>query len=89
MAARLSIKQGWLTEQDYTRIENLIKQAKLPTNAPENMSADAAIRYMSVDKKVRDGKLFLVLLHKIGVAVLTADFKPTAFEATLQECCNS
>jgi len=89
MAARLSIKQGWLAEKDYARIETLLEQANLPTQAPEKMSADAFTQHMSVDKKVRDGKLFLVLLQKIGEAILTSEYKPAFFEATLQECCSS
>ena len=87
MAARLSIKQGRLTEQDYTRIEKLIGQANLPTNVPESMTVNDFIQHMSVDKKVRDGKLFLVLLQNIGSAVLTADLKDNSFEKNLQECC--
>ena len=88
MAARLSIKQGWLNEQDYARIEALIKQANLPTSVPDKMTANDFIQHMSVDKKVRDGKLFLVLLQKIGSAVLTSDLKGSSFEKTLQECCS-
>lgn len=87
MAARLSIKQGWLTNKDYLRIEALLKKAKLPTSAPENMTANDFVQHMSVDKKVRDGKLFLVLLQKIGAAILTADLKDASFEENLQECC--
>ena len=89
MAARLSIKQGWLTEKDYARIEALIEKANLPTSAPENMSANDFSQHMAVDKKVRDGKLFLVLLKEIGNAVLTADLKGNSFEENLQECCSS
>lgn len=88
MAARLSIKQGWLTKQDYFRIETLIKAANLPTQVPKNMNVDEFLQLMSVDKKVRAGKLYLVLLNKIGDAVLTADFKNTLLEETLLECCN-
>lgn len=89
MAANLSIKQGWLNQQDYARIENLLLVANLPTQAPENMSADDFFCHMSVDKKVRDGKLYLVLLNKIGEAVLTSDFNTALLESTLQECCSA
>lgn len=88
MAARLSIKQSWLNEQDYIRIEALLEKANLPTSVPKNMAANDFIKHMSVDKKVRDGKLFLVLLQNIGNATLTADFKDASFENTLQECCS-
>ncbi len=87
MAARLSIKQGWLTEQDYSRIETLIKGANLPTQVPENMNVEVFLQLMSVDKKVRDGKLYLVLLNKIGEANLTANFNGNLLEETLLEYC--
>ncbi len=88
MAARLSIKQGWLTEQDYSRIETLIKGANLPTQVPENMNVEEFLQLMSVDKKVRDGKLYLVLLNKIGEANLTANFNDNLLEETLLEYCD-
>ena len=88
MAAGLSIKKGWLSKNDYVRIENLIKAANLPVLVPNSMNSEEFIRIMSVDKKVRDGKLYLVLLKMIGKAVLTADFEATMLEETLREYCN-
>ena len=89
MAMRLSIKQGWITEQDYSRVDVLLKKANLPTHAPENMNAEEFIQHMSVDKKVRSGKIYLVLLHAIGNAFLTTDYSPRLLEQTLNECCNT
>ncbi len=88
MAANLSIKQGWLNRQDYSRIESLLIAANLPTQAPNNLSANKFFDLMSIDKKVRDGNLHLVLLNKLGEAVLTSDFNTSSLEATLRECCN-
>ncbi len=88
MAMRLSIKIGWINEQDYLRVEKLLQKANLPTQAPDNLSPEKFIHLMSVDKKVRDGKLYLVLLNKIGVAILTANFKHSLLEETLDECCS-
>jgi len=88
MAAHLSIKQGWLTKQDYSRIEALIKAANLPIEAPDKMNSEEFTKLMSVDKKVRDGKLYLVLLKKIGEAALTSDFKASSLKETLIEYCN-
>ena len=39
---------------------------------------------MAVDKKVRGGRLRLVLLRDIGEAVLTDDFDPGLLRATLE-----
>jgi 3-dehydroquinate synthase len=88
MAAHLSVKQGWLKKQDFLRIEAILKAANLPTQVPDNMEVDEFNRLMSVDKKVRAGKLYLVLLKEIGNAILTANFKASALEETLRDYCN-
>ncbi len=89
MAMRLSVKQGWLTEHDYLRVRKLLDQANLPIKAPNNMLAEKFIQHMSVDKKVREGKLYLVLLKSIGEAILTAEFNSALLNETLDECCKS
>ena len=88
MAMRLSIKLRWINEQDYLRVEKLLQKANLPTQAPDNLSPENFMQLMSVDKKVRDEKLYLVLLKQIGEAILTAEFKPSLLEETLNECCS-
>ena len=88
MGMRLSIKQGWLTNQDYSRVEKLLEKAKLPTTVPDSMKTDEFMTHMSVDKKVRAGKLFLVLLKGIGDATLTADYELILLEETLNEFCD-
>jgi 3-dehydroquinate synthase len=40
---------------------------------------------MQMDKKVLAGAVRLVLLEKLGGAVVTADYSQTALDATLQE----
>lgn len=74
MAMRLSQKLGWISETDIERTKNLFEVAKLPVNPPEDMSPDAFLDLMSVDKKVIDGELRLVLLEKLGRAVVTAEY---------------
>jgi len=53
------------------------------------MTSDEFMQYMSVDKKVRDGKLYLVLLNKIGEATLSANYRASFLESTLKIFCNS
>ncbi len=88
LAADLSMRQGWLSKNDYARIENLIKAANLPVHVPDSMNDEEFNRLMSVDKKVREGKIYLVLLKKIGEAVLTADFQSSKLNELLRESCN-
>ncbi|HDJ85872.1 MAG TPA: 3-dehydroquinate synthase, partial [Chromatiales bacterium] len=84
MAARLSARQGWLAEATVERIEALVRRARLPVVPPAGI-ASRLREWMAVDKKVRDGRLRLVLLRGIGRAVLTDGFDEAALTAVLEE----
>ncbi|MEJ2116096.1 MAG: 3-dehydroquinate synthase, partial [Gammaproteobacteria bacterium] len=88
LAADLSMRLGWLSKNDYARIEKLIKATNLPVHVPDSMNSEEFIRLMSVDKKVHEGKLYLVLLKKIGEAILTADFQTSTLNEVLRVNCN-
>ena len=83
MAADMSARQGWLSSEDAERCNNLVQRAGLPTRPPQGMTEDQFLDLMGHDKKVAAGKLRLVLMRKIGAAVLTADFSEKALFATL------
>lgn len=73
LAARASQRLGWLREEDLQRITALFRRAKLPIDAP-NLGAARYLELMGLDKKVEHGQLRLVLLQRIGSAVVTPDF---------------
>ena len=83
MAADLSHRLGWLTAEDVTRIEKLIRRARLPVRAPASLSPARFLELMAVDKKVQDGRLRLVLLKRLGEAVVTDEFPRAELEKTL------
>ncbi len=83
MAAKLSSRLGWITEQDAERCIALIGRAGLPTLPPRGMQPDDFMRLMALDKKVASGKLRLVLLRAVGSACVTGDFDPQALRDTL------
>ena len=83
MAADLSMRQGWISAADVQRVENLIDKAQLPTRAPAHMDYEAFMEIMAVDKKVRAGKINLVLFRALGDAVVTADFDPDLLRETI------
>lgn len=85
MAADLSKRLGWITESDMQRIVSILMNAKLPIESPSNMSSARYKELMSVDKKVLDGKLRLVLLKSMGQAVTTSDFEIDHLDSTLAE----
>jgi 3-dehydroquinate synthase len=84
MAAALSCLMGWLSEQDLQRIRSLIMRAGLPFSGPEGMLEEDYLRLMSVDKKVMDGGLRLVLMKSIGEAVVTDAFSQDALVTVLK-----
>lgn len=84
MAADLSCRMGWITQADVDRIERVFKEADLPISPPSDMTPDRFKELMSIDKKVMDGKLRLVLLKGIGEALVTDQFDQSALMQTLQ-----
>ena len=83
MAADLSRRLGWLSQEDVQRVERVLVAANLPVRPPQDMTPDDFLELMSVDKKVLDGQLRLVLLKSLGNAVVTADFAPALLQETL------
>jgi len=87
MAADLSARLGWMAQGDAERCVRLIERAALPIRPPAGMTRDDFRSLMSLDKKVASGKLRLILMKKLGEAVVSGDFDPAALDATLQHYC--
>ncbi len=83
MACRMSSKLGWLDGSVVDRAVDLIRAAGLPIDPPAEMSPDTFLKYMSVDKKVLDKTLRLVLLTACGSAIVTSDFSESILQETL------
>lgn len=88
MAAEFSQRLGWLDSSVVDRLTCLLKQFKLPVEPPEGMSVGQFMSLMSVDKKVLDGRLRLVLLKQLGEAVVSSDFNNKVLESFLDEQCH-
>jgi 3-dehydroquinate synthase len=82
MGADLSHRLGLLEADDNRRIQDLLARAGLPTATPR-IGAACALELMRMDKKVLAGKVRLVLLSKLGRAIVTADYAEDALDATL------
>lgn len=82
MAADLSMRMGWITQADLERTKKIISRAQLPVNCPK-IPLDEFLAYMSHDKKVLNGQLRLVLLKKLGQAVITKDFDVEAMQQAI------
>jgi 3-dehydroquinate synthase len=84
LAVDLSLRLGWLSAEDSTRIIALLRRFDLPVQAPR-IGAQRALHSMGLDKKVLGGKLRLVLLRALGRAEVTGDYHAASLEAVLQE----
>lgn len=85
MAADLSQRLGWISEQDVLRVKKLFKRASLPITAPD-LGAEKYLELMGMDKKVENGKIRLILLKKIGQAVVYGEAPQELLQQTLQAC---
>jgi 3-dehydroquinate synthase len=74
MAADMSVRLGWLDQSALDRMRRLLTQLDLPTCAPAAVDAQRMRELMGVDKKVKAGRLRLILLRGIGNSVLSDDF---------------
>lgn len=69
MAADLSVRLGLMDANFPRRLQNLLKKAGLPTQAP-HMDMDGFFTHMAVDKKAEAGQIKFVLIAQLGQAVI-------------------
>jgi 3-dehydroquinate synthase len=83
LAAQTSQALGWLSAADTDRVRDIVRRAGLPV-APPPLGAGRALDLMALDKKVKGGRIRLVLMRALGEAVVTADYDPAALRAVLE-----
>ena len=86
MAADLSVRLGWMSEEERQRVDRLIERARLPLIPPAELTVERFLDLMAVDKKVQEGRLRLVLMRGIGQSVVTDEFDPDELRASLEAC---
>jgi len=83
MALEMSRRLGWIDAAERDRSMRLLRAAGLPIIPPQEMTPAHFLEHMAVDKKVIDGQLRLVLLSRLGEAVVTADYPGNILDETL------
>ena len=86
MAAKLSQRLGWLSDEDVARVTNLFSAARLPVKGL-TMVPERYLELMAHDKKVRDGRLRLVLLKRIGEAITDDSASRADILEAIGGCC--
>lgn len=71
-ASRISRELGYVTDPEAEEIESLIKRTGLPTRIP-GLPAEKLLEAMTLDKKVKGGKVVFVLTKGVGKAFLHED----------------
>src|SRR5213082_1647155 len=92
LAAEFSAQLGMISESDAARVRRHLAEVGLPTHlqdiagfAQEGLSdADALMALMAQDKKVRRGRLTLILLEAVGRAMIAPDVEPSLVRDFLQ-----
>jgi 3-dehydroquinate synthase len=82
MAATASVESGLMSSAERERVRALVARAGLPTHIAA-VTPEVALQHMRIDKKVLGGRLRLVLMRRIGEALVTADYPPEALTRTL------
>ncbi|MGH8150393.1 MAG: 3-dehydroquinate synthase [Steroidobacteraceae bacterium] len=83
MAASLSRELGTLEPAAVDRLRALLERTGLPV-AARDVPAGAALEHMRIDKKVKAGRIRLVLLKGIGSAYVTGEYPDGALRATVE-----
>ena len=81
-ACALSVRLGYMTEQEAARVRRLLARAGLPAGIPAYVDREALLRRLYTDKKVRNGRLRFVLPQGIGAVV---EFSPGVFAREISE----
>jgi len=90
MAARLSQLEGNLSAEDVERITNILTLAGLPCSiGKNNITAKQLYKSMTLDKKVIDGNIRLVLFLKLGDTYVSQDYSKENLKKVLSEFCHS
>jgi 3-dehydroquinate synthase len=88
MAADMSARLGWIEPALVERLRALMTKTGLPLVPPPEMTAQQFRDIMSVDKKVKDGRLSLILLKgPLGSCVISKDWDPKKLDETLAAFC--
>lgn len=83
MAADLSMRLGLVDGSVVEKIASILERTNLPTKIHKDVSLEQMLDNMKVDKKSRDGVLYLILIKDIGEAIITSDYTEQALKETI------
>ncbi|BBB22425.1 3-dehydroquinate synthase [Abyssogena phaseoliformis symbiont OG214] len=87
MAVRLSQLEGYLSSNQVVQVQDLLEKANLPISIVGKINVAAFMKAISVDKKVINGNIRLVLLKELGHAFVCDDYKNQFLNQVINEFC--
>ena len=85
MAAYMSCRMDMITEDELNKIDMAMIYIGASTSFDSNIYGPQFLNAMRQDKKVKDGKIQLVLLRNIGEAFVTSDYPQDLLESIVQD----
>ncbi len=82
-AAELAVKSGICNPTETSHIRELIQSYNLPSLIPDDLNAAEILRAMEIDKKVKAGKINLILPESIGTVRIENDVDREIIRAVL------
>jgi 3-dehydroquinate synthetase len=93
LAFDLSVDLGYCSPDDAARCKAHLRAVGLPAGQTDLAAGNAApstlITHMRHDKKMRDGRMYFVLVNTIGDAFVSGDVPPDAVETLLKRGANA
>ena len=87
MAAKLSQLAGYLSTEQVAQVRDLLEKSNLPISIAGKIDASDFMAAMSVDKKVIDGNIRLILLKDLGQAFICDDYQSQLLNQVVNDFC--
>ncbi len=87
MAVKLSQLEGYLSSNQVAQVQYLLEKANLPISIIGKISVSDFMKAISVDKKVINGNIRLILLKKLGHAFVCDHYKNQLLNQVINEFC--
>jgi len=82
-ASGISVQSGFLSTEESSRIETLIRELGLPVRIPKGLSRSEVLERLQMDKKKEGSELPFVLLKKIGIPFIHKGVEKSLLEKIL------
>jgi 3-dehydroquinate synthase len=87
MAVKMSQLLGDLSKSDVDNVQDLLEKSNLPISIKSKISASKFLSAMSVDKKVINGNIRLILIKKLGKSYIDDTYKKELLDKVIKDFC--